>query len=90
MCVLLTEPAPGFRHQVEEALQNKAVRLTSIVPSYANQATDEAANIPLSYTDLQKIDPVDILRHSFLVKYNGDLPEDLEALFNEVIREVSL
>lgn len=90
VCVLLTEPAPGFRHQVEEALQNKAVRLTSIVPSYANQATDEAANIPLSYTDLQKIDPVDILRHSFLVKYNGDLPEDLEALFNEVIREVSL
>lgn len=32
--VLLTEPDPTFRHRVEEALVGKAVRLTSIVPSY--------------------------------------------------------
>lgn len=88
--VLLTEPAPAFRHQVEEALQNKAVRLTSIVPSYLNQEEDESAQVPLSYTDLQALDPADILRHAFAVKYNGDLPEELETLFHEVVREVSL
>ncbi|WP_446787311.1 exonuclease subunit SbcD, partial [Macellibacteroides fermentans] len=32
--VLLTEPAPGFRNEVEEVLANKFVRLVSIVPSY--------------------------------------------------------
>ena len=44
----------------------------------------------LSYNDLQKIAPLDMLRHTFAVKYGGELPEEIETLFNEVMREVSL
>lgn len=87
--VLLTEPDPGFRHRVEEVLADKAVRLTSIVPSYPKRDEDDAIS-PLSYNDLQRIDPVDMLKHAFSSKYGGELPEDIESLFNDVMREVSL
>ena len=87
--VLLTEPDPGFRHRVEEALADKAVRLTSIVPSYPKR--EEADTVrPLSYNDLQRIAPLDMLKHAFTSKYGGELPEDIESLFNDVMREVSL
>lgn len=55
--VLLTEPDPGFRHRVEEALADKAVRLTSIIPSYPKMEGEEDSR-PFSYTDLQKIAPL--------------------------------
>lgn len=87
--VLLTEPDPGFRHRVEEVLADKAVRLTSILSSYPKQDEDEAVH-PLTYTDLQKIDPLDILRHSFTNRYGGELPDELERLFNDVMREVTI
>lgn len=87
--VLLTEPDPGFRHRVEEALADKAVRLTSIAPSYPKR--EEADTVrPLSYNDLQRIAPLDMLKHAFTSKYGGELPEDIESLFNDVMREVSL
>lgn len=87
--VLMTEPDPGFRHRVEEVLADKAVRLTSILPSYPKSEGEEAARI-FSYTDLQKINPLDMLRHTFTNRYGGELPEELEHMFNEVMREVSL
>ena len=87
--VLMTEPDPGFRHRVEEILTGKAVRLTSILPSYPVHETEETIR-PLSYTDLQKINPLDMLRHAFTSRYGGELPEELEHMFNDVMREVSL
>lgn len=87
--VLLTEPDPSFRHRVEEVLADKAVRLTSIVPSYPKREAGEMEKI-LSYDDLRKISPSDMLKHTFTAKYGGDLPEDMMDLFNEVIREVTL
>ena len=86
--VLLTEPDPTFRHRVEEMLVDKAVRLTSIVPSYPKRGEEDTFR-PLSYTDLQNIDPMDMLRHTFANRYGGELPEELQELFNEVIREVT-
>lgn len=86
--VLLTEPDPGFLHRVEETLADKAVRLTSIVPSYPKREEDTAR--PLSYSDLQRIDPLEMLKHAFTGKYGGELPEDIESLFKDVMREVSL
>lgn len=87
--VLLTEPDPGFRHRVEEALADKAVRLTTIVPSYPKREDDDTAGA-LSYNDLQRIDPLDMLKHAFTAKYGSELPEDIESLFKDAMREVSL
>lgn len=86
--VLLREPAPTFRHRVEEALANKAVRLTAIVPSYPEREEGEPTPL-LSSDDLQKINPLEMLRHAFACRYKGDLPQEIEERFNEVMREVS-
>lgn len=87
--VLLTEPDPGFRHRVEEVLETKAVRLTSIVPVYPERPMSEQAG-SLSYGDLQRIDPLDMLQHAFEQKYGSDLPEEIAGLFKEVVREVTV
>ena len=86
--VLMTEPDPGFRHKVEEVLADKAVRLASIVPSYPERR-DENAVRPLSFDDLQRIDPLDMLKHTFTARYGGEaLPPEIEELFMDVMREV--
>lgn len=88
--VLMTEPDPAFRHKVEEVIQGKAVRLAHISPSYPEKTDDNSVRL-LSYVDLQKIDPLDMLRHAFTTRYGGDeLPEEIEELFKEVLQEVSL
>lgn len=87
--VLLNEPDPGFRHRVEEILADKAVRLTSIVPSYP-KVEKESGFHPLSYNDLQAIDPLEMLKHSYVAKYGNDLPQEIEELFHQVIQEVNL
>ena len=80
--------ADGARSGVS-ALADKAVRLTSIIPSYPKKEGEEDSR-PFSYTDLQKIAPLDMLRHTFTNRFGGDLPEELEKMFNDVMREVSL
>lgn len=87
--VLLTEPDPGFRHRVEEALEGKAVRLAGIIPSYPADGSSPE-RVPLTVSDLQRIQPLDMLRHAFQSKYGGELPPELEELFNETVRDSSL
>ena len=85
--VLLHEPAPAFRHKVEEALQHKAVRLTSILPSYPQAEQDKAEKQPLTFEGLQKLNPLDMLKRSYENKYHTEISEDLETLFTDVMRE---
>ena len=87
--VLLTEPDPGFRHRVEETLADKAVRLTSIVPFYPKKSGQEGLTIQ-AYSDLRKIEPLKMLQYVFAERYGGELPEELETMFNDVMREVAL
>ncbi len=86
--VLLTEPDPGLRHRIEEAITTKAVRLTSIVPYYPNRK-EEGEVCPMSYADLQKLDPLDMLRHAFAARYGGELPDELARMFQETMQDVS-
>lgn len=85
--VLLTAPDPGFRHRVEEAIKNKAVRLTSIVTSYPKNEVNDTFS-PLTFSDLQNISPVTMLEHAFTAKFGNELPEEIKDLFNNVVREV--
>lgn len=85
--VLLNEPEPGLRHRVEEAIKEKAVRLTSILTSYPQQE-GITSNAPQSFSDLQSISPVKMLEHAFISKYGNELPENMRELFNQVIQEV--
>ena len=90
--VLFTEPNPTFRHSVEEVLADKAVRLTSIIPFYTKKKEDEEGEEddfrPMTYTDLQNISPLEMLRHTFSSRFAEDLPEEMEKMFNDVLREI--
>ncbi len=85
--VLLSEPEPEIHYRVEQALEGKAVRLTSVIITNTTADKAEEAYAPSSYGDLQKIDPRTILRLAFKSRYGGELPEDVETLFDEAVRE---
>lgn len=89
VCVLLEEPAPSFRHEVEEVLKNKHVRLTSIVPSYPKENPMNRQQA-LSFDDLQKIEPLDMLKHVFAGKYQNEMPGELQQLFRQVMEELNM
>lgn len=84
--VLLAEPEPSFRRQVESALKDKHVRLTSIVPYYPEN-DGKTENSPLSAGDLQRIDPLEMLKRTFREKYRTEMPDNLQQLFRTVVRE---
>jgi exonuclease SbcD len=84
--VLISEPEPSLRHQIEQALAGKAVRLARIESSSPQR---EGRERTVSYEALQKITPTDMAVDIFKRKYGGeDMPEAMKELFQSVIMEV--
>ena len=84
--VLLTEPEPMLRQQIEEILSDKAVRLARIVSVY-RQAKTDVKEEALVATGLQGMNPLQILKMTFENTYQTEMPEELERLFKEAVRE---
>lgn len=84
--VLITEPEPSLRHQIEQALKTKSVRLariSAIAPKY------ETGSKAITYEELQTINPMDMANDIFKRKYGGeDMPETMKCLLEGVIQEV--
>ena len=85
--VLLTEPEPMLRQQIEEILSDKAVRLARIVSVYRQAKTDVREEEALVATGLQEMNPLQILKMTFENTYQTEMPEELERLFEEAVRE---
>lgn len=85
--VLLTEPEPSMRNQIEEALQGKAVRLASAVP-YRKKATVESKVI--TYEELRTINPTEMAADVFLKKYGSEMPEKMKSLLQKVIHDINI
>jgi exonuclease SbcD len=84
--VRITEPEPSLRHQIEQALEGKAVRLARIEASTPQIEITERV---ISYETLQKINPLDMATDIFKRRYGGeDMPETMKELLQSVIREV--
>jgi exonuclease SbcD len=84
--VLITEPEPSLRAQVERALEGKAVKLARIAASTV-QREEQARHF--TYEELQKIDPLDMATDIFKRRYGGEaMPEAMKELLQTVIREV--
>ena len=84
--VLLIEPEPMLRQQIEEILSDKAVRLARIVSVY-RQAKTDVKEEALVATGLQEMNPLQILKMTFENTYQTEMPEELERLFKEAVRE---
>jgi exonuclease SbcD len=84
--VQISEPEPSLRHQIEEALENKAVRLARLVCETAkNSSTVKSI---ASYEELQNITPMDMAIEVFKRQYGGgDMSKEMEALLQQVINE---
>lgn len=84
--VLITEPEPSMRNQIEDALKNKSVRLTSAVP-YKVKHNKEAKTI--TYEELKTIHPMEMAEDVFLNKYGNQMPDTMKSLLQHVIEEAS-
>lgn len=82
-------PEPTLNYRIEQALENKRVRLTRILRKSAAISGSSGKRI-LNYDELRKISPAEMAKEAFLKKYGSDMPEDLETLLNEVIGQTEI
>ncbi len=84
--VLITEPEPSMRHQIEEALKGKSVRLARIsATTLGKKEKNKAATLK----ELQETSPMDIAEKVFEQAYGGEkMPESMKRLLQEVLQEV--
>lgn len=84
--VLISEPEPSLRYQIEKALEGKAVRLARLVavtPKRETQAKE------FTYEKLQTIHPLEMADDIFKRKYGGEeMPDKMKRLLKSVIEEV--
>ena len=81
--VLLDEPEPMLRQEVEEALADKNYRLARIVSTYRNETGNaEKENVNWK-RGLQEMSPLRIAQSAFEKIYQVEMPEELTDLFQE-------
>ena len=84
--IRITEPEPSLRHQIEEALKDKSVRLTRIEAVTAARKDSDLLSGP---EDLQTIDPMDLAMNVFKRQYGDEpMPEAMQKLLRQTLREV--
>lgn len=84
--VLISEPEPSLKHQIETALEGKAVRLARIALQTPTQNRESQT---ISYEQLQTINPMDMAIDIFKRKYaTADMPQNMKSLLKGVIEEI--
>jgi exonuclease SbcD len=83
-------PNPTRRHQVEQALEGKPVRLASTKFERPDQPenTDPAARSE-TLADLGTVDPVTVFEEAFREHYRCEADAEILSLFNEILMEVA-
>lgn len=84
--VLITEPEPSMRNQIETALKEKAVRLTSAIPFRVKHNKETKT---ITYEELKTIHPMEMAEDVFLNRYGNEMPDTMKSLLQSVIEEAS-
>lgn len=88
--VTLDEPQPDLRHQVENALQGKAVRLVRIAAEYAgNRGADGEAD-GTTLIELDQLTPQELFSRAWLDNYGNEVDEQTLKDFAELLQDVQL
>ncbi len=82
--VLLHEPEPTLKQKIEEAVEDKNVRLARIVPMYRRAELQEGEGEQTLTNGLDEMSPVEIARLAFEKIYQSDMPDELTSLLQEV------
>lgn len=84
--VLISQPEPSLRHQIEEIIRTKAVRLTRIEAVIPQQ--DKEKNSIL-FEDVQTVSPLDIAVDSYKKRFGGEeMPEEMRELLLNIMKEI--
>ncbi len=86
--VLLEGPEPSLRHQIENALADRHVRLAKIDVRYLNRSSPAVPDAEET-KELNEVKPRDVFEKSFQEKYGINPPQDLIELFDQVVQEAS-
>lgn len=81
--VLLEEPEPMLRQEVEEALADKKYRLARIVSTYHEDKGEEKQEKDDWRRGLQEMSPLQIAQSAFEKIYQTEMPGELTELFQE-------
>ncbi len=85
--VLLDKPEPSLRAQIEQALQEKSVRLVKIESSYPRSTNTTGSDQSFSLEDVQKLQPEDVFLRLYQQKY-GNCPDGpLLAAFRDLLSQ---
>lgn len=81
--ILLEEPEPMLRQEVEEALAGKNYRLARIVSAYRSEAGKTEEKSEDWKKGLMEMSPLQIAQSAFEKIYQVEMPQDLTALFEK-------
>ena len=86
--VVLDEPQPDLRQQIEAALQNKAVRLVRIAAEYAGRGRDESSGEELIALD--QLSPLELFSRAWQDNYGSAVDEQVLSDFAQLLQDVQL
>ena len=81
--VRLSRPEPSLRASVEGALAGKAVRLVAITAEHPRR--ERTSGLADLGRDLSELDPRAVLRRKWARDYDGELPAELAAAFDQAL-----
>lgn len=88
--VTLDEPQPDLRHQVENALQGKAVRLVRIAAEYAGNRGADGSDDGTALIELDQLTPQELFSRAWLDNYGNEVDEQTLKDFAELLQDVQL
>lgn len=88
--VRLDEPQPDLRHQVETALQGKAVRLVRIAAEYAGNRGTNGEEDGTALIELDQLTPQELFSRAWLDNYGNEVDEQTLKDFAELLQDVQL
>jgi exonuclease SbcD len=88
--VCLDEPQPDLRHQVESALQGKAVRLVRIAAQYAGNGSRDGVDDGTTLVELDQLTPQQLFSRAWQDSYGSEVDEQTLKDFAELLQDVQM
>ena len=84
--IKLEKPEPSLRQHIEEVIARLPLRLLKITTAYTG-SQGSLADLQIEQR-LEELQPLDVFQRCYSNKYESDAPEDMTALFNELVEGI--
>lgn len=79
----------NIRQQIEEAINGRNLHFCKTSVEELNDNLEDYTENMMSIEKFKELKPIDILKNYYKKKFNKELTENLEKLFNEVVSEIN-